>query len=226
MFFSVIFFFLFFSPSPLKNHRIVCIANDVGRSTFRILTVRSYFKDAHSKLSNLPSGDENLPASLLSRIIWHNPALEHARSHLPVLVDQLLQSSTSFAKNVKAIADLYDENGDLKPESNHAKLGDSQTHNIPSSLRHPAPFQHLMFGSDDEDGEDDVDEYNDNESSSDDPYYTGYGSSTASSPISLSSSEDRLVPIVISSDEISSISSSTSSISRSKKNPKKRKRSK
>lgn len=161
-------------------------ANDVGRSTHRILTIRTYFKDAFMKLSNLPRHNDT---TLLSRIIWPDTSLEHRRSHLPGLVSRLMKTSRTFKKNTQPIADMYEPNGELKEGASHTALGEAQASVEIKQSPHGKKsevLQHLMFESDDEEEEDKR-------------FFTSDAEDTDSDE-----ENDRLAPIVISSDDDSS----------------------
>lgn len=206
-----------------------------------MLTVRSFFSDALNKLVNLPVG---VPVTMLSRVVFPDSYLEHRRSHLPALVEEL-SGEQSFKRHTKVILDMYDAKGKPKPGVSHTHLGDSQTRDVPESLRvknsSNAGSNSILLGSDDE--LDDIDypfdPYSFNppaqqsksngiqhimlasdDEENEDGYYTG---------TSVRSDEDRLEPIVISDDEgdYASSSSSEHHIRRhitSQKNLKKRKR--
>ena len=188
-------------------------ANDVGRSCYRILTIRSYFNDAFTKMANLP---QEASSTTLSRVIFPDPAIEHSRSHLTALVKQLYDESPTFKRHVKPIMEAYDEQGNLKDGLSHTHLGDAQTVNIPASLRSSTKplVEHLMFGSDDD------------FEAEDDNYYAEVHSSISSVE---SEDEDRLEPISISSDDDFDFSSMPAQkgdriIKIQNPNPKKRKR--
>lgn len=167
------------------------------------------------KLSNFPSGGLK-ESSLLSRVLWPDVSLEHFRSHLPALVEQLMTSPT-FQRNTKHIASLYGADGQLKEGTSHTDLGEAQTHAIPNSVSRPRAkaMQHLMFESDDESDILSVDL--DDEGVRD--FFTDDDEATSQSD------NDHLAPIVISSDDSSSEEEVKGSKSkRGKWNPKKRKR--
>lgn len=161
--------------------------------------VRSLFKDTYNRLTHLPKDTKT--RSLLGRAFPAHDSLfiDHLRSHLPQLVQNLIQNSPSFARNTSSIAALYDLNGVLRPESNSlTSLGNAQAANLPRPLRisdDASPIQHIMLASDDDDFDDD------DEDGDMDEYYKADNVSD--------SSQDRLEPIVISSsssdDEISTV---------------------
>lgn len=200
---------------PTLRFTLGIVANDVGRSGHRILTVRTYFKDAYMKLSNIPSAGMKEP-TLLSRVLWPDPTLDHFRSHLPGLVEKLM-SSPKFKRNTKAIANMYGPDGVLKNGHSHTSLGDAESQFLPRTSSPPRALQHLMFDTDDE-----------SDVLSVDPQDEGVKDFFTSDDASDSTDNDQLAPIVISSDDSSSSSSSEEEIKgsskRSQKNSKKRKR--
>lgn len=168
------------------------------------------------KLSNFPTGSIK-DSTLLSRVLWADVSLEHFRSHLPALVEQLRSTSPTFQRNTKHIASLYGSDGQLKEGTSHTDLGEAQTHAIPTSISRPQvkAIQHLMFESDD-----------DSDIVSIDPEDEGVRDFfTSDEELTSQSDNDHLAPILISSDESSSEEEVKGSRSkRGKRNPKKRKR--
>lgn len=96
-------------------------ANDVGRSAFRMLDVRKLFKDWHSRLVNVPA-DLSSSGTILSRIVRPDHYIDHARTHLPELLGQLLKVA-SFRENVQPLMPLFDANDKLLDGADVANLG-------------------------------------------------------------------------------------------------------
>lgn len=154
------------------------------------------------KLSNIAPAGIKEP-TLLSRVLWPDPSLDHFRSHLPALVEQLTRASASFRSNTSHIKSLYGPDGQLKPGVSHTDLGDAQTHSWDGAAgqvrtasspkdysRSSAPMKHLMFESGGEESS-----YSSDEDEHGVPDFFAPGED------SDDSDNDHLAPIVISDDD-------------------------
>lgn len=196
------------------------LANDVGRSAFRILDVRNLFKDLHAKLVNLPKNALS-SATLLSRIVRPDPLVDHARSHMPELVARSMKDA-AFRKNVEPLLALYNSDGVLRSDVDLSNIGigtrsrmQSTTRDVQKLLFEPAdPSQstsrlsnnprHQIFV--DLESEEDVDNGMESEHSSEESSGTD-DDDTSEGPIVISSDSDEHMNGEEDDDEILSGSS-------------------